>query len=181
MSTCKPLIAKPLKSSLEIKLIPPIFSTYAMSCVIWYRLYNLKIGNNTHWVLPLVKLQAKACNFTTKITFLHGCSSRFLNCTNGNKWRNASHMIYLHQTLGGVRLRLLKSLFFLLFTGYRKSHIAQVSTTWTKFPLLSYDFQFFLSRLRYSLDTFNLIFPAHNLVINIISMHSGLFNWMRSK
>ena len=115
MSTCKPLIAKPLKSSLEIKLIPPIFSTYAMSCVIWYRLYNLKIGNNTNWVLPLVKLQAKACNFTTKITFLHGCSSRFLNCTNGNKWRNASHMIYLHQTLGGVRLRLLKSFCFFCF------------------------------------------------------------------
>ena len=26
-----------------------------------------------------------------KLTFLHGCFSRFLNCTNGNKSRNAPH------------------------------------------------------------------------------------------
>ena len=39
-------------------------------------------------VLLLVKLQAK-------ITLLHGCFSRFLNCTNGTKSRDASHMYFL--------------------------------------------------------------------------------------
>ena len=27
-----------------------------------------------------------------KVALLHGCFSRFLNCTNGNKLRNASHI-----------------------------------------------------------------------------------------
>ena len=27
-----------------------------------------------------------------KLTFLHGCFSRFLNCTNGTKSRNVSHI-----------------------------------------------------------------------------------------
>ena len=39
-----------------------------MRCAIWYHLYNLKNVKNTHGgVLILVKLQAEACNFTTKI------------------------------------------------------------------------------------------------------------------
>ena len=29
-----------------------------------------------------------------KVTHLHGCISRFLNCTNGTKSRNASHMLW---------------------------------------------------------------------------------------
>ena len=29
-----------------------------------------------------------------KVTLLHGCFLRFLNCTNGAKSRNASHIIY---------------------------------------------------------------------------------------
>ena len=29
---------------------------------------------------------------TLKVTLLHGCFSRFLNCTNGTKLRKASHM-----------------------------------------------------------------------------------------
>ena len=33
------------------------------------------------------------CNFTK--TLLHGCFSRFLNCTNGTKSRNAQHLIVL--------------------------------------------------------------------------------------
>ena len=32
-----------------------------------------------------------ACNFT-KVRLFHGCFSRFLNCTNGNKPSKASHM-----------------------------------------------------------------------------------------
>ena len=38
---------------------------YVVRCAIWYQLYNLKNGKNFHGrVLILVKLQAKACNFT---------------------------------------------------------------------------------------------------------------------
>ena len=44
-------------------------------CAIWYHLYNLK--------KPATLL---------KLTLLHGCFSRFLNCTNGTKSRNASHI-----------------------------------------------------------------------------------------
>ena len=57
-----------------------------MRCAIWYHLYNLKNVKNTNGgVLLLVKLQAS-------ITLFHGFFSRFLNCTNGTKSRNASNM-----------------------------------------------------------------------------------------
>ena len=47
---------------------------------IWYHFYNLKNGKNTRGgVLILV----------FKATLLHGCFSRFLNCRNGTKSRNA--------------------------------------------------------------------------------------------
>ena len=53
---------------------------YMLSCTIWYHFYNLKNGKNTHGgVLILV----------FKVTLLHGCFSRFLNCRNGTKSRNA--------------------------------------------------------------------------------------------
>ena len=51
---------------------------------------------NTHGgVLILVKLQAEECNFTLKLTLLHGCFSYFFNCTNGTKWRNVPYFLYL--------------------------------------------------------------------------------------
>ena len=57
-----------------------------MLCVIWYHVYNLKIVKNTHkGVLLLVKWQA-----LLKVALLHGCFSRFLNCTNDTKSRKAS-------------------------------------------------------------------------------------------
>ena len=56
-----------------------------MFCAIWYHLYNLKNVKNTHEGVLLLVL---------KVTLLHGCFSRFLNCTNGTKSRKASHMIY---------------------------------------------------------------------------------------
>ena len=34
-----------------------------------------------------------------KLALLHGCFSRFLNSTNGSKLRNASHLLYLVNTL----------------------------------------------------------------------------------
>ena len=45
-------------------------------------------------VLLLVKLHAKSFTTLLKVTLLHGCFSRFLNCTNGTKSRKTSH-IYL--------------------------------------------------------------------------------------
>ena len=61
-------------------------------CSIWYYLYNLKNVKNTHGGrLILVKLQYKSATLL-KLTLLHGCFSRFLNCTNGTKSRNASQM-----------------------------------------------------------------------------------------
>ena len=57
-------------------------------CVIWYYSYNLKNAKNTHkGVLLLVKLQ---------VTLLHWCFSRFLDCTNGIKSRNAPQMFYVN-------------------------------------------------------------------------------------
>ena len=65
---------------------------YVMGCAIWYHLHNLKNLKNTHGgVLILVKLQAKVT--LLKLTLLHGCFSCFLNCANGTKSRNASHMV----------------------------------------------------------------------------------------
>ena len=52
-------------------------------CAIWYYSYNLKNVKNTHGRVLLLVL---------KVTFLYGCFSRFLNCTNGIKSRNAPHM-----------------------------------------------------------------------------------------
>ena len=46
-----------------------------MFCAIWYHLYNLKNVLKTATLL--------------KVTQLHGCFSRFLNCTNGTKSLNA--------------------------------------------------------------------------------------------
>ena len=64
---------------------------YVVRCTIWYHLYNLKNVKNTHGgVLILVKLHAKACNFT-KINTSTWVFARFLNCTNSTKSRNAPH------------------------------------------------------------------------------------------
>ena len=63
-----------------------------MLCAIWYHLYNLINVENTHGgVLLLVNLKAWPATLT-KVTLLHGCFSRSLNCTNGTKARNAPHL-----------------------------------------------------------------------------------------
>ena len=55
---------------------------YVTVCAIWYHLYNLKNVKNTH----------------RKSNILHGYFSRFLNCTNGTKLRNAPHMMnFFHE------------------------------------------------------------------------------------
>ena len=53
-----------------------------MFCSIWYHLYNLKNVKSTHGGVLLL----------LKVTLLHGCFSRFLNCTNGTKSHNTSHI-----------------------------------------------------------------------------------------
>ena len=69
-----------------------IIGTIVMLCAIWYHLYNLEKAKSTHGgVLLLVKLQSATL---IKVTLLHGCFSRFLNCANGTKSRNASYLLY---------------------------------------------------------------------------------------
>ena len=46
-------------------------------------------------LLLLVKLQASPTTLR-KVKLLHGCFSRFLNCTNGTKLRNPSHICCSH-------------------------------------------------------------------------------------
>ena len=55
-----------------------------MCCAILYHLYNLKNVNNTQGRLKPVTL--------LQITPLHGCFSRFLNCTNGTESCKAPQM-----------------------------------------------------------------------------------------
>ena len=58
-----------------------------MFWAIWYHLHNLKNVENTHGgVLPLKPATL------LKVTLLHGCFSRFLNCTNGTISRNPSNI-----------------------------------------------------------------------------------------
>ena len=69
---------------------------FLVRCPIWYHLYDLKNLKNTHGeVLLLVKLQAEVLILENllKVTLLRGCLSRFLNCTNGTKSRNAPYML----------------------------------------------------------------------------------------
>ena len=75
-------------------------------CAIWYYLYNLKNVKNTHGgVLILVKLQTEAVSATLlKLTILHGCFSRFLNCTNSTKSCHAPHI-----TIQNLKFRLINS------------------------------------------------------------------------
>ena len=61
-------------------------------------LVQFKKRENTHGVvLLLVKLQA-----LLKVTLIHECFSRFLNCTNGTKLRKASHIYPEEIFLGTV-------------------------------------------------------------------------------
>ena len=61
-----------------------------MRCAIWYHLYNLKNMKNTHGGVLILVL---------KLTHLHGCFSRFLNCANGTKWPNAPHILGETETI----------------------------------------------------------------------------------
>ena len=80
---------------------------YVMFCAIWYHLNNFKNVKNTHEVFLLVKLPWRSVTFSKvagfslqpatlrKVTLLHGCFSRFLNCANDTKLRNSSLMMHI--------------------------------------------------------------------------------------
>ena len=57
---------------------------FVMRCTIWCHLYNLKHAKNTHGGVLLKPATL------LKVTLLHGCFSRVLNCTNDTKSRKAS-------------------------------------------------------------------------------------------
>ena len=48
-------------------------------------------------IMLLLNMRCFALHIETllKVTLLHRCFSRFFNCTNGTKWRNASHILHL--------------------------------------------------------------------------------------
>ena len=58
---------------------------------------------NRHFIIHLITEESHRNMWCVgrllKLTFLHGCYSRFLNCTNGTKSRNASHIWILSKRL----------------------------------------------------------------------------------
>ena len=77
-----------------------------MFCLIRYHWYNLKNVKNTHGgMLLLVKLQALKPATLQKVTLFHGYFSRFLNCTNGTKSRNASHITSCEVYYMNIRIK----------------------------------------------------------------------------
>ena len=65
----------------------------AMLCANWYHLYNLKNVKDTHGVVFLKPATS------LKVTLLHGCFSRFLNCSNCTKLRNAPFLLCIMEYL----------------------------------------------------------------------------------
>ena len=58
--------------------------------------------------------------------FLHGCFSRFLNCTNGTKSRNAPHITFLFDLRLPIRVHILKAQYCninLHLVGFLTGHI----------------------------------------------------------
>ena len=77
-----------------------------MLCAIWYHLSNLKNVKNSHGGV----LSPETCKPATllNLILLHGCSSRFVNCTNVTKSGKVSHVILPPQ----VYLAYLDHIFF---------------------------------------------------------------------
>ena len=70
-----------------------------MFYAIRYHLHNFKKVKNTHGgVLLLVRLQVKPATLL-KVTLVHGCFSRFLNCTSGIKPRKASQILLYNPSM----------------------------------------------------------------------------------
>ena len=67
-----------------------------VTAIIFMKMWPFKC-DDLHNLVPFI--QFKKCCFC-KVTPLHGCFSRFLNCTNGSKSRKASQM---YQRRNGTR------------------------------------------------------------------------------
>ena len=66
-----------------------------MLCTIQYHLYDLKKIEKHPWrIVTLSKVAGFWPATVLKVTLLHGCFSRFLNCTNGTKLRK-HHIVIL--------------------------------------------------------------------------------------
>ena len=70
------------------------YSVFMMCYAIWYHLYNLKNEENTNGGVSLLKsCKLKPATLLLKVTLLHDCFPCFLNCRNGTKTLNASHLL----------------------------------------------------------------------------------------
>ena len=89
-----------LKISITLKIVGAIAERNAVRCSIWYHFYNLKnVKNTRRRVLILVKVAGLKPATLLKLTLLHGCFSRFLNCTNDSKLRNVSQISQISLTV----------------------------------------------------------------------------------
>ena len=64
--------------------------------ILFFIKFKLRFYENICGALRDLAPFAKAWNLILKVIFLHGCYSRFLNCTNGAKLRNAPHVIVIY-------------------------------------------------------------------------------------
>ena len=64
------------------------FLDYVMLCTIWYLFKDLNMKNTDGGVILSVSGLLKAA-------LLHGCFSRFLNCTDSTQSRKASHILLI--------------------------------------------------------------------------------------
>ena len=62
-----------------------------MRCAIWYHWYQFKKREKHPWGNVTFSCRLKS-TILLKVTLLQGCFSRLLNCTNGSKSCNASHI-----------------------------------------------------------------------------------------
>ena len=70
------------------------YSIYVMRYAIWYHLYNFKKREKHLWMsVNFSKVAGLKPATLLKLALLHGCFSRFLNCANGTKSHNASHIL----------------------------------------------------------------------------------------
>ena len=89
---CEPVF---VESKGALCLLDVVFKLFILQnetlCGIWYHFHHLKNVENTHGGVLLLVL---------KVTLRLGCFSRFLNCTNGTKLRNALQMAKAVSILG---------------------------------------------------------------------------------
>ena len=92
----------------------------------FYLSSRLNVKNPHGGVLLLVKLQVQPATLL-KVTLLHRRFSRFLNCVNGTKLRNASYNILnLHNVSRGNKTKIPPSYFRNFETRYFQAHLMMI-------------------------------------------------------